>query len=210
MPGAGPWRIYLAGKLKRSAYQLPYASAVYVTGRDVGYSPPRKNAKARVCLVPQGNNTFLDLSVAENLELSLAFHRPASGRAETVRTTYDLFPALEPRKRQRASSLSAGERQMLALGIALVKRPRLLLLDEPSLGLAPLLVTRLMDTIAAINRTLGTAVLLAEQNLREALRVAQRALVVHTGTVLLAESAEALGRRDDLFSLVIDGLPGSR
>ena len=99
---------------------------------------------------------------------------------------------------------------MLAISIALVKRPRLLLLDEPSLGLAPVLVTRLMDTIAEINRRMRTAVLLAEQNMREAFRIAQRALVIHTGKVLLADSTENLIRRDDLFSLVIDGLPGPR
>jgi branched-chain amino acid transport system ATP-binding protein len=96
---------------------------------------------------------------------------------------------------------------MLAISIALVKRPRLLLLDEPSLGLAPVLVTRLLDTIAEINRQFRTTVLVAEQNMREALRIAQRAVVVHTGRVVHVERAETLGRRDDLFSLVIEGRP---
>ena len=150
-----------------------------------------------------------DVAVAENVELSLAFQRTAGDAQERVRFVYDLFPSLEPRQRQRASSLSAGERQMLAIAIALVKRPRLLLLDEPSLGLAPVLVTRLMDTIAEINRRLGTAVLVAEQNMREALRVAHRAFVIHTGQVVLVERAATLGSRDDLFSLVIEGRPGA-
>jgi len=170
---------------------------------------PSQRVRAGLCLVPQGNNTFPDLSVAENLELSLALHRSGGAPTETLRFVSELFPALTPRQRQAALSLSAGERQMLAISLALVKRPRLLLLDEPSLGLAPVLVTRLMDTIVEINRQFGTAVLVAEQNLREALRIAQRAVVVHTGRVVLVERAETLGCREDLFSLVIEGQPGS-
>ena len=181
---------------------LPYSGTVHLEGREVSYLNSSEKVKAGVCLVPQGSNTFPDLSVAENLELSLAFHASRSGPAETLRFIYGLFPILEQRKRQLAGSLSGGERQMLAISIALVKRPRLLLLDEPSLGLAPILVTRLMDTIAEINRQLRTAVLLAEQNVTEAFRIAQRAYVIHTGEVLLADSTENLIRREDLFSLV--------
>jgi branched-chain amino acid transport system ATP-binding protein len=180
----------------------PYSGAVWVDGRDVSVLDPSEKVKAGVCLVPQGSNTFPDLSVAENLELSLAFHSSRGRPAETLRYIYGLFPALERRKRQSAGSLSGGERQMLAISIALVKRPRLLLLDEPSLGLAPVLVTRLMDTIGEINRQLRTAVLLAEQNVTEAFRIARRAYVIHTGEVLLSDSTENLIRREDLFSLV--------
>ena len=188
---------------------LPWSGTVRFAGQDVSRLDPSGRVRAGISLVPQGSNTFPDLSVAENVELSLAFQRTAGDVEERVRFVYDLFPALVPRQRQRASSLSAGERQMLAIAIALVKRPRLLLLDEPSLGLAPVLVTRLMDTIAEINRRLGTAVLVAEQNMKEALRIAHRAFVIHTGTVVLVDRAEVLGRRDDLFSLVIEGRAGS-
>ncbi len=181
---------------------LPRAGAVYLDGRDVSRLDPSEKVKTGVCLVPQGSNTFPELSVAENLELSLAFHAPEQGAAETLRFIYDLFPVLQTRRRQMAASLSGGERQMLAISISLVKRPRLLLLDEPSLGLAPVLVTRLMDTIARINRELKMAVLLAEQNVVEAFRIAKRAYVIHTGEVLLSDSTENLIRRDDLFSLV--------
>jgi len=184
---------------------LPRAGTIHFDGQDVSQLEPSARVRAGIGLVPQGNNTFPDMSVAENLELSLTLHRPEGDRAEPLRFVYGLFPALVPRRRQPALSLSAGERQMLAISIALVKRPRLLLLDEPSLGLAPVLVTRLMDTIAEINRQFRTAVLVAEQNMREALRIAQRAVVVHTGRVVLVERAETLGQRDDLFSLVIEG-----
>ena len=180
----------------------PSAGAVYVDGREVSHLDPSEKVKAGVCLVPQGSNTFPDLSVGENLELSLAFHAFSDRPAERLQFIYGLFPVLEHRKRQPAGSLSGGERQMLAISIALVKRPRLLLLDEPSLGLAPVLVTRLMDTIAGINRQLRTAVLLAEQNVTEAFRITQRAYVIHTGEVLLADRTENLARREDLFSLV--------
>jgi branched-chain amino acid transport system ATP-binding protein len=188
---------------------FPRSGTVCFGGRDVSRLDPSGRVRAGLGLVPQGSNTFPDLSVADNLELSLAFQPVDGDRRERLRFVYDLFPALVPRQRQRASSLSAGERQMLAIGIALVKRPRLLLLDEPSLGLAPVLVSRLMDTIGEINRQLGTAVLLAEQNMKEALRIAQRAFVIHTGRVVLVERADALVRREDLFSLVIEGRPGS-
>jgi ABC-type branched-subunit amino acid transport system ATPase component len=202
-----------AGKtaILRTAMGLlfPWSGTVRFAGQDVTRLDPSGRVRAGLSLVPQGSNTFPDLSVAENVELSLAFQRTAGDAQERVRFVYDLFPSLEPRQRQRASSLSAGERQMLAIAIALVKRPRLLLLDEPSLGLAPVLVTRLMDTIAEINRRLGTAVLVAEQNMREALRVAHRAFVIHTGQVVLVERAATLGSRDDLFSLVIEGRPGA-
>jgi branched-chain amino acid transport system ATP-binding protein len=187
----------------------PRSGTVRFAGQDVSRLGPAARVRAGISLVPQGNNTFPDLTVAENVELSLAFQRTGGDAGERVRSVYDLFPALAPRQRQRASSLSAGERQMLAIAIALVKQPRLLLLDEPSLGLAPVLVTRLMDTIAAINRSLGAAVLVAEQNMKEALRVAHRAFVIHTGAVVLADRAEALARREDLFSLVIEGRAGA-
>lgn len=149
------------------------SGTVHFGGQDVSQLEPAARVRAGLCLVPQGNNTFPDMSVAENLEVSLTVHRTGGDPGETLRFVYELFPALTAHRRQLASSLSAGERQMLAISIALVKRPRLLLLDEPSLGLAPVLVTRLMDTIVEINRQFRTAVLVAEQNLREVLRIAQ-------------------------------------
>jgi branched-chain amino acid transport system ATP-binding protein len=177
--------------------------AVVFDGIDVTSRGPAWKVRAGICLVPQTRNTFPDMSVGENLELSMRVTQPdASKRSTMTRRIYELFPALSERVKQKAKSLSGGQRQMLAIGIALVKEPRLLLLDEPSLGLAPLLVRRVFDSILEINRAFGTTVLVVEQNVNEAFRVAPRAYVIHTGSVLAAESSDALLRRQDLLALL--------
>lgn len=177
--------------------------AVFFDGRDVTQLAPAERVRTGMCLVPQTGNTFPDMSVAENLELSMRIMRPdAAKRAEMLERAFGLFPDLRTRTRQKAKSLSGGQRQMLAIAIALTKQPSLLMLDEPSLGLAPMLVSKVFDSIVEINRNFGTTVLVVEQNVREALRVAKRAYLIHTGTVLVSDTSEAVLARPDLFSLL--------
>lgn len=177
--------------------------AVLVDGRDVTQLPTSKRVCAGVSLVPQTDNVFRDMSVSENLEFSMrATERDAAARTRNLKTVYQLFPALEQKSRQRAKSLSGGQRQMLAIGIALVKAPKLLMLDEPSLGLAPVLVERVFDSIQTINEQFGTTVMVVEQNVHEALRIAHRVYVIHTGSVLLTATPEVVLEREDLFTLL--------
>ena len=165
----------------------------------------RASSAARVrrglAFVPQEHFVFADLTVAENLELgafSVADRRLAAERQEAVLA---LLPVLAERRRQIAGTLSGGEQRMVSLGMALMMRPRLLLLDEPSLGLAPLLVERIMETIQDIVRRERLTVLLVEQNIRHALTVAARVYVMRTGRVILEESGAAMAARGEWWDL---------
>ena len=142
-------------------------------------------------MVPEGRGVFAKLSVAENLEMG-AFHRnDKEGIARDLRNAYELFPRLGERKSQLAGTMSGGEQQMLAMARALLSRPTVLLLDEPSMGLAPVLVDTIFDTVVEINRE-GTTVLLVEQNAHMALQVANRGYVLQTGEIVLTDSADVL------------------
>ena len=155
-------------------------------GVDITRWPAFRIVEAGVTHVPEGRRVFGTLTVEENLVLGAFVHRsrPALVR-EGMERVFALFPRLAERRRQLAGTLSGGEQQMLAIGRALMARPRLLLLDEPSLGLAPLLVREILRTIQAINRQ-GVTILLVEQNARMALRIAHRAYVLETGRIVLA------------------------
>jgi len=176
---------------------------IVLNGRDITRVATAGRVQAGISLVPQNNNTFADMTVAENLELSVRVRRasPADRRA-ALQTINDLFPILKEKGRQRASSLSGGQRQMLAIGLALAKKPQLLLLDEPTVGLAPVMVGRVFDSLREINQGLGTTILLVEQNVKEALGIATRAYVIHTGSVIITGSSAEVGARTDLFTLV--------
>lgn len=144
-----------------------------------------------VSMVPEGRGIFSRLTVAENLDLG-AYHREDNdGIIEDYERVYNLFPRLYERRKQVAGTLSGGEQQMLATGRALMARPRLMLMDEPSMGLAPILVESIFDTIKEINQE-GTTILLVEQNAHMALQVADRGYVLQTGEIVLSDSAEAL------------------
>jgi len=172
----------------------PRAGSIALQGQRIDRLPPHEIVKLGVCQSPEGRRVFPRMSVAENLELG-AFARPDAGTLEADRErVLTLFPRLAERLNQKAGTLSGGEQQMLAIGRALMAGPRLLLLDEPSMGLAPNLVETIFDTIGEINRQ-GTTVLLVEQNALMALKLASRGYVLETGRIVLAGTAAEL--RDD-------------
>lgn len=169
----------------------PTAGSVRFLGRRLDQEPAHRIVELGIAQVPEGGRVFTGMSVQENLELGAFTARARKEREQTMKWVYTLFPRLEERKHQRAGTLSGGERQMLAIGRALMARPRLLLLDEPSFGLAPLLVEQIFEMIQEINRQ-GVAVLLVEQNVRAALELAQRAYVLENGRIVGEGSGDAL------------------
>jgi branched-chain amino acid transport system ATP-binding protein len=178
-----------------------WSGAVVFEGQVITNSPPDANVRRGMAYIPQERAVFPDLTVAENLDLGgMTVPDPAT-RRRRLEEVFDLFPVLRERRRQRAGTLSGGEQRMLSLGIALMVRPRLLLVDELSLGLAPALVQRIMETIRQICRDQGISIMLVEQNVRQALRVADRVYVMRTGKVILEESGAALLARGQLWDL---------
>ena len=175
----------------------PRRGSIHFRGRDITRDPPHDIVRRGISQSPEGRKLFPRMSVLENLEMG-AFQR--SDRSELpgdLERVYSLFPRLAERKQQRAGTLSGGEQQMVAIGRALMARPGLLLLDEPSMGLAPIFVERVFETIVEINKQ-GTTILLVEQNAMMALDVANRGYVLETGTVALADDAKALRRNEQV------------
>jgi branched-chain amino acid transport system ATP-binding protein len=175
----------------RSISGLTPASSGAVTfeGRDITRLPAHQIVDCGIALSPEGRHCFARMSVRENLDMG-AYRRRDAGIGEDLERIFDLFPRLKERERQKAGTMSGGEQQMLAIGRALMARPKLLMLDEPSMGIAPILVQRIYETIAEINRQ-GVAILLVEQNANYALDVSKRGYVLETGEVALTnESAE--------------------
>jgi branched-chain amino acid transport system ATP-binding protein len=169
----------------------PRRGSIHFRGRDITRDPPHDIVRRGISQSPEGRKLFPRMSVLENLEMG-AFQR--SDRSELrgdLERVYSLFPRLSERKQQRAGTLSGGEQQMVAIGRALMARPGLLLLDEPSMGLAPIFVERVFETIVEINKQ-GTTILLVEQNAMMALDIANRGYVLETGRVALADDAKAL------------------
>ncbi len=169
----------------------PRQGQVTLEGEDLTRLKPHQIVYKGVSMVPEGRGIFARLTVAENLDMGAYSRNDKQGIKEDLERVYQLFPRLKERRNQVAGTLSGGEQQMLAIGRALMARPRLLLLDEPSMGLAPVLVELIFDTIVDINKQ-GTTILLVEQNALMALSIAHRGYVLRTGEIVLADSAENL------------------
>ncbi len=187
-----------AGKtttLRALSGMIPVKGTVSLDGTDVTGRKPEDLVRLGVAHVPQGRGTFPELTVDENLRVG-GFTRPGDEVAADADRWYDLFPRLRERSTQLAGSMSGGEQQMLAIARALMSRPRLLLLDEPSLGLAPLVTRDVFDRIAEINRELGTTVLVVEQNANLALEIASRGYVLETGSIVASGTADELRDND--------------
>jgi branched-chain amino acid transport system ATP-binding protein len=159
-------------------------------GRDITSTAPQEIVGLGIAQAPEGRHCFARMTVRENLDLG-AYLRRGPGVREDLDRVFSLFPRLHERERQRAGTMSGGEQQMLAIGRALMARPRLLLLDEPSMGIAPILVQRIYETIGEINRG-GVAILLVEQNANYALDISRRGYVLETGRVALADDSASL------------------
>jgi len=168
----------------------PTSGSIRFRGREIGREPAQRIVGMGISQSPEGRHCFARMSVTENLELGAYLRRDSDVRADLDRV-YDLFPRLAERSSQPAGTMSGGEQQMLAIGRAMMARPQLLLLDEPSMGIAPILVDRIYETIAEINGS-GTTILLVEQNANYALSAASRGYVIETGSVVLADTSAAL------------------
>jgi len=169
----------------------PRAGRVLFDGTDLTRVAPHRRVDLGIVQVPEGRRLFPFMSVAENLLMGAHPARARSSRAATLGYVYSLFPVLEERRAQLAGSLSGGEQQMCAIGRALMARPRVLMLDEPTLGLAPVLVAKIFETVRTINAD-GVTVLLVEQNVRQALTLADRACVLESGHLVLAGAGREL------------------
>lgn len=180
----------LSGVLRASSGEIVF------DGQRIEQSPPPAIVAAGLIHVPEGRRIFPDLSVWENLELG-AYRRGKSGRAANLEKVFEIFPRLRERRRQTAGALSGGEQQMLAIGRGLMAEPRLLILDEPSLGLSPLLVEEMFSLIGRLHRE-GLAILLVEQNVVQSLAVATRAHVLENGRFTLSGRASELAENPEL------------
>jgi len=167
------------------------AGKVSFSGRDITGLRSDEIVKLGLVQSPEGRKIFPRLSVQENLEMGAFIRNDKDGIAKDMKRVYDLFPILGERRTQAGGTLSGGEQQMLAVGRAMMSRPRLLLLDEPSLGLAPLIVTRIFEVIQQLNKE-GTTILLVEQNARSALKLAHRGYVMETGSITMTDDAKKL------------------
>ena len=169
----------------------PAEGAIFYEGQRIDLVPAHEIVGLGVAQSPEGRRIFPRMSVRENLDMGAFIRRDAAGQREDMDRIMELFPILKERARQAAGTLSGGEQQMLAMGRALMARPKLLLLDEPSMGLAPIVVQTIFDTIRDINSQ-GMTVLLVEQNAAQALSLAHRGYVIETGKIVLEDEASAL------------------
>lgn len=181
----------------------PDAGSIVFSGENIVGMKPHKIVEAGLALCPEGRRVFSRMSVAENLEMGGYTHSDEEN-AETRELVYEHFPRLRERRRQMAGTLSGGEQQMLAMGRALMSRPKLLMLDEPSMGLAPLLIEEIFSIIKTLG-VAGTTILLVEQNANMALQVANRAYVLEIGKVVKIGTGEALLHDDDVRKAYLGG-----
>lgn len=186
----------ILGLLRARAGRVRFAGEPWANGN------PADNVRRGIALVPQGRGCFPDLTVQENLALGAYTQADRGAVLQRMEEILELFPALADRRAQRVGTMSGGQQQMVAVGTALMQRPRLMMLDEPSIGLAPVLVQRVLETAVKINQRFGTAILLVEQNIRTALEMAKRAYVMRSGSIVLEKpAAELLASQETWWEL---------
>ena len=174
----------------------PDAGSIQFQGQELVGRPPYEIVGMGLALTPEGRRRFSRMSVYENLLVGATPNRNPEARQALLEEVFDLFPRLKERQKQKAGTLSGGEQQMLAIGRSLMSQPRLLMLDEPSLGLMPLLVDHILETLQRLNQERGMTILLVEQNVREALEIAHRGYVLQSGRIVAEDDAHALLRSD--------------
>ncbi len=179
-----------------SGIMRPKTGSIEFQGQDITKVPAHKIVKMGLSQVPEGRRIFMQMTVKENLEMG-AFTAPANTVEDSMNVVYEHFPRLKERYKQVAGTLSGGELQMLAMGRALMSQPKLMMLDEPSMGLAPVLVEEIFEIIHNLHQA-GTTILLVEQNARMALSIADRAYVIETGNVILSGDAKELMNNDSV------------
>jgi branched-chain amino acid transport system ATP-binding protein len=172
----------------------PRQGKVDVEGIDTSTATVAKNVRRGIAFVPQGHNVFPNLTVAQNLHIAGLLFDPSF-----VTQVYELFPVLAERRQQRAGSMSGGEQQMLALGMALMTKPKWLLLDEPSTGLAPVIVRNVMRRLAEINERMGVGLIVVEQNVPATLKIVEQTIILRSGQIVFQGSAAELGGNTDLW-----------
>jgi len=182
----------------------PTEGTISYLGNDIHKTPARKIVADGLAQVPEGRHVFAGLTVMENLEMGAFLHRNKEENTVLLKKVFQRFPRLEERKNQDAATLSGGEQQMLAMGRALMSRPKLLLLDEPSMGLAPIFIQEIFDIIEDI-KAQGTTVLLIEQNANKALSIADRGYVLETGKVVLSGTGKELLASDEVRKAYLGG-----
>lgn len=182
----------------------PKTGSITFLGHNIEGVRAHEIVKKGISQVPEGRRVFAEMTVMENLDLGAFVRKDKAGIQQDLKHVFELFPRLEERKNQSAGTLSGGEQQMLAMGRALMSRPKLLLLDEPSMGLAPLLIKEIFNIIVDINKS-GTTVLLVEQNANMALSIANRAYVLETGRITLSGSAKELAASEDVRKAYLGG-----
>jgi branched-chain amino acid transport system ATP-binding protein len=175
----------------------PRQGSIRFLGKEISRTPPQDIVRYGISQSPEARRCFQRMTVRENLDMGAYLRRDSEIDSDLDRV-YDLFPRLKERERQKSGTMSGGEQQMLAIGRALMARPKLLLLDEPSMGIAPILVDRIYETIGEINRQ-GTTILLVEQNANYALGVSMRGYVLETGRVALTDASDALRTNPDVM-----------
>ena len=182
----------------------PSGGKIEFLGQEIQKAPARKIVASGLSQVPEGRHVFSGLTVMENLEMGAFLHKDRDENQKNLKKVYDRFSRLEERKNQDAATLSGGEQQMLAMGRALMSTPKLLLLDEPSMGLAPIFIQEIFDIIQDIQKQ-GTTVLLIEQNAKKALSIADRGYVLETGKIVLSGTGQELLESDEVRKAYLGG-----
>lgn len=187
-----------------SGLKKPTNGEILLNGVNITNTTAQERVKMGIIHVPEGRHVFSQMTVLENLELGAYLRRDKDGIAKDLKMVYERFPILSDRKKQAAGTLSGGEQQMLAIGRALMSRPKILFLDEPSMGLSPLLVKEIFSIIKDINKA-GTTILLVEQNASMALQIANHAYVIETGSIVLSGTGADLMQSEDIKKAYLGG-----